>query len=497
MTAMFTTFLPDENATISFANDMALILKRGDLITLYGDLGAGKSTFARAVIRALADDNEFDVPSPTFTLVQQYDDIRLATTHADLYRIAAAEEVYELGLIEALQTGIVMVEWPEKAKSLLPRASFAISLTQHEQGRLLRINAQEEGFKRLERTIIIRQFLTSNGRSMMRRHYLAGDASPRRYELIEDHSHYEILMDAEESEVANNTVEDYVHKAHLATNIATFVALDRLIRDHGFLAPEIRAADLENRLLILEDLGQERICDEYRQPIEKRYLAAIELLANFQQIKWPKHKEWPDITLNLENLDQGIIKAELSLVLDWYLPYKTKNKASVETREAFYAAWHPYLESIETGETSLVMRDYHAPNILWQNDREGSNRIGLIDFQDALIGPTAYDVVSLSQDARVTIGRELESRLLDRYIECRLSAARPFDVERFRLDYALMGLQRASKILGIFIRLDQRDGKSNYLDYLPTVEDYLKRNLEHPALAGLQACYQHCGLLDG
>lgn len=497
MTETYTTFLPDETSTITFAADMALILKRGDLITLSGELGAGKTTFARGLIRALADDDALDVPSPTFTLVQQYDDIRLATTHADLYRLAVADDIYELGLIDALETGIVIVEWPQQAQTLMPAASFAISLTQHEQGRLVRIEAQEQSFKRLSRTLAIRQFIKNNGRAEMRRHYLAGDASSRRYEVIEAGAKFEILMDAEEIEVKNGRDRDYATNAHLATNVAPFVAIDRIIRDHGFLAPEIRALDLDNQLLILEDLGQERIYDENRQPIENRYLAGIELLANFQQSDWPKDKKWSDVSLKLKTLDWKIIKTELSLLLDWYLPFKTNTNLSPERREAFFANWQLFLPILAQSETSLIMRDFHAPNILWQNDKEADNRIGLIDFQDALIGPTAYDVVSLSQDARITIGGELEAKLIDRYIECRRRGAKPFDIERFRLNYALMGVQRASKILGIFVRLDQRDAKSNYLDYLPTIKDYLMRNLEHPALTELKHSYQQYGLLDG
>jgi len=140
------------------------------------------------------------------------------------------------------------------------------------------------------------------------------------------------------------------------------------------------------------------------------------------------------------------------------------------------------------------LRDVHSPNIIWRGDRAGIDRIGLIDFQDAMIGPAAYDLASLAQDARVDIPPELEMRLVATYVAAR-KAQGPFDQEGFERAYAIMAAQRASKILGIFVRLDERDGKPQYLRHIPRLKTYLERTLGHPSLAALRNLYEDWGIV--
>ena len=136
-----------------------------------------------------------------------------------------------------------------------------------------------------------------------------------------------------------------------------------------------------------------------------------------------------------------------------------------------------------------MLRDFHSPNLLWLPDRQGVARVGLLDFQDAVIGPTAYDLASLLQDARVDVPDELEVTLLSRYVQKRREADPDFDPPAFIKSYATLAAQRASKILGIFARLNQRDGKPQYLRHIPRVWAYLQRSLAHPSLAPLGAWY--------
>jgi hypothetical protein len=145
---------------------------------------------------------------------------------------------------------------------------------------------------------------------------------------------------------------------------------------------------------------------------------------------------------------------------------------------------------------ALVLRDYHSPNLLAIDGRAGLARIGLIDFQDALIAPGAYDVVSLLQDARRTIAPDLEARLLARYEAARTAQHTGFDAEAFRAAYAIMGAQRNTKIIGIFARLLLRDGKPHYLAHIPRLADYLARDLAHPALAPVARWYEAYMPLD-
>jgi aminoglycoside/choline kinase family phosphotransferase len=142
-----------------------------------------------------------------------------------------------------------------------------------------------------------------------------------------------------------------------------------------------------------------------------------------------------------------------------------------------------------------MMRDFHSPNIIWRGERQGHDRLGILDFQDALVGPTAYDIASLAMDARVTVPPEIEQATLEAYIAAR-HAAGAFDEEAFRETYAIMAAQRNSKILGIFVRLDRRDGKPDYLKHLPRIRGYLRRSLAHPAMAELRDFYTEHGLLE-
>jgi aminoglycoside/choline kinase family phosphotransferase len=158
-------------------------------------------------------------------------------------------------------------------------------------------------------------------------------------------------------------------------------------------------------------------------------------------------------------------------------------------RAAFVTLWRSALEPAMEAPVTWVLRDYHSPNLLWLPQREGIARIGLVDFQDALIGPAAYDVASLLQDARVDVPENMEMNLLGRYVRARLNRDRSFDTGGFTLLYATLAAQRATKILGIFARLQRRDGKPQYLRHMPRLWGYLQRSLAHPALAALKGWY--------
>ena len=164
-------------------------------------------------------------------------------------------------------------------------------------------------------------------------------------------------------------------------------------------------------------------------------------------------------------------------------------------RDGYRQEWDALISRLGGRETTLMLRDFHSPNIIWRGERQGHDRLGIIDFQDALVGPTAYDVASLAFDARVTVPPEIEQATLDAYVAAR-HAAGAFDEETFRETYAIMAAQRNSKILGIFVRLDRRDGKPAYLRHLPRIRDYLRRALSHPALAARRDFYGEHGLLE-
>jgi aminoglycoside/choline kinase family phosphotransferase len=144
---------------------------------------------------------------------------------------------------------------------------------------------------------------------------------------------------------------------------------------------------------------------------------------------------------------------------------------------------------LTTGAQTWVLRDFHSPNLLWLPEREGTARVGLLDFQDAMMGPAAYDLASLLQDARVDVPEMMEIALLSRYVRTRMRKG-SFEASAFARSYATLAAQRASKILGIFARLERRDRKPQYLRHMPRVWNYLQRSLAHPDLAPLAAWYR-------
>jgi aminoglycoside/choline kinase family phosphotransferase len=142
------------------------------------------------------------------------------------------------------------------------------------------------------------------------------------------------------------------------------------------------------------------------------------------------------------------------------------------------------------GPKTWLLRDIHSPNLFWLPERDGIARIGLIDFQDAMIGSPAYDLASLAMDARVSVPEELELSLIARYVKARMAAGPGFDAASFTRDYAVIGAQRLTKILGIFARLDRRDGKPGYLLHMPRIRAYLDRALAHPALSEVKLWFE-------
>ena len=179
---------------------------------------------------------------------------------------------------------------------------------------------------------------------------------------------------------------------------------------------------------------------------------------------------------------------EIGLMLEWYLPDRGV-QPSEEIRSEFLGMWRGLLEKPAAAPQTWVIRDFHSPNIIWLAERTGILRVGIIDFQDALLGPAAYDVVSLLQDARIDVPEQLELSLLTRYIKARRATDESFDPAGFAELYAIMSAQRNTRLLGTFARLNRRDGKPQYLKHQPRIWTYLERSLAHPALATFRIWY--------
>ncbi len=297
-------------------------------------------------------------------------------------------------------------------------------------------------------------FLAANGWGGAAILPLAGDASFRRYFRVVDGGRSAVLMDAPPEH------ED----------VRPFIAIARHLGGLGLSAPEILAVDLDAGLLLLEDFGDARVgpvlaaagADEHAV-----YAAAIDILVELGRHHPPA----------VASYDDAAMAREVMLFPDWYGPATGLEIDPEPWLAAWRAAWERVAEEAGAAPV-LVLRDYHADNLMLI-DRPGLNGLGLLDFQDALAGHRAYDLVSLLQDARRDVTPELETAMLARYLD-RAGVA---DRSGFRAAYEVLGAQRNTKILGIFTRLWKRDGKSGYLAMQPRVWGYLERNLAHPALA--------------
>jgi tRNA threonylcarbamoyl adenosine modification protein YjeE len=488
---IITTLTPRE--TEALAARLSLWARPGFLILLSGDLGSGKSTFARAFIRALAGGREdFDIPSPTFTLVQGYDETRLPVFHADLYRLKSDGEVEELGLADLLTSHVGLVEWPERLPAGLSPDILRLCLAGKGESRTITIDAEGAWAKALQRDAEIENFLTAA--KPFTRHFLEGDASSRRYEwlAVEDGSK-PILMDMA-ARPDGPPVKDgkpYSAIAHLAEGLPAVVAVNTVLTERGYGAPRILRADLGSGLALIENLGT-RVYGKMLlagEDMTEPLLAAADVLADMTRHDWPADVPAGEgIVHHIAAYDADALLIEADLLPSWFWPYLHGHAASPAMNESFAAVWRTLIPRTQQTRPQWVLRDFHSPNLIWIPERSGVKRVGLIDTQDAVMGHGAYDLMSMTQDARVDIPDALAERTIQHYLSLRRTEA-GFDADAFMTAYAVLGAQRATKILGIFARLSKRDGKHGYLRHMPRVSRALAKNLEHPVLAELKQWY--------
>lgn len=312
-----------------------------------------------------------------------------------------------------------------------------------------------------EREAVIASFLEAAGWGTAMRVALAGDASFRRYSRLTRGSATAMLMDAPPPQ------ED----------VRPFLAIARCLRELGFSAPAILASDIPAGLLLLEDLGD----DTYTRLLAKGadetslYALAIDVLIAL-------HRQFtPTAAPELPPYDEQRLLTEASLLVDWYLPAVTGEPTAKAVRQSYLELWRQLLPRASAVPASLVLRDYHVDNLMRLEMRSGVGACGLLDFQDAVLGPITYDLVSLLEDSRRDIDPHLVAQMYQRY----LTAFPALDREAMAASFALLGAQRHCKVIGIFTRLDRRDGKPRYLAHIPRLWRLIEGNRRHPAVAPL------------
>jgi aminoglycoside/choline kinase family phosphotransferase len=300
-------------------------------------------------------------------------------------------------------------------------------------------------------------FLANAGWGRAERRHLAGDASDRRYERLRLGAVTAVLMDSPPGGVDDP---------------AAFVAMAGHLRRLGLSAPDILAADLRQGFLVLEDLGDDLfarllLAEPGREPA--LYLAATDCLLHLQA---------SPALAGLPNLSAADWAAAAGFALDWYaLAASGTRPDPTEFLDRLTQAMIAWAD----GPRVLILRDFHAENLLWLPARAGLAQVGLLDFQLGQLGQPGYDLVSLLQDARRDVSPDTEATMTARF-----AAATGVDPEAFAAQYATLGAQRALRIIGVFTRLCLKGGKPGYLRLLPRVWGHLQRNLKHAALADLR-----------
>jgi hypothetical protein len=303
------------------------------------------------------------------------------------------------------------------------------------------------------------EFLAANGWEGAEIRPLAGDASFRRYFRVHRGDETAVLMDAPPEH------ED----------VGPFLKVAQHLLERGFAPPRPLAVDRAQGLLLLEDFGDDRVAPLLkREPEREReiYEAAVDIAVRLAGEAAP-----PD----LAPYDAAALEREVGLFTEWYAPALDLEVDEAGFRAAWQASWDIVLDATARAPV-MVLRDFHADNLMVVPYLD---QLGLLDFQDALAGHRAYDLVSLLQDARRDVAPELEAAMLERFV----AGAGVGDAQAFRAEYEVLGAQRNVKILGIFTRLWKRDGKPVYPTMHPRIWIYLERNLAHPALAPLRAWF--------
>ncbi len=320
------------------------------------------------------------------------------------------------------------------------------------------------------RALLRQAFIASQGLATARLEPLQPDASFRCYFRIHTHAQRWMLMDAPPA----------------SENLPAFIAIAQHLQRLGLRSPAVHAADIENGFALLEDLGDAtftRLLASGEDETEL-YTLAIDVLRCLHDHPQATH-------VRLPHYGQQRLLDEAVLLVDWYWPAVHGHAAPTGVRETYLQVWQTVLQTLSSEPQTLVLRDFHVDNLLRITGASRIQQCGVLDFQDAVLGSAAYDVVSLLEDARRDLTPGLAASMLDRYLHAVPAAER----ERFMHDYTVLGAQRHCKVIGIFQRLCARDGKPHYLAHLPRIKRLLHHHLQQPCLAPLREWLMRYSLL--
>lgn len=335
--------------------------------------------------------------------------------------------------------------------------------TQGEDGNIMKESSEQT--ISLNRDEAKQAFLNTHKLQKAERQPIPSDCSFRSYErLLLKEGESRILMDAPPEK------ED----------VEPFISMSSYLCDHGFSAPKVYAQDVEEGFVLLEDFGDDsytRVLDKVANVNQQRelelYQKAVDVILALQKLP---------VLANVPTYTDQLLLEEVELFTEWYLPVLKNGDLSEEQAQEFLHIWKQLLPYTYILENTLVLRDYHADNLMVLSERSGIQEVGLLDFQDAVIGSPAYDMLSLLEDARRDVSPHVASAMINYYLDQMPHINR----KDFLASYAILGAQRNCKIMGIFARKMARDHNSRYLGNLSRVWNHIQNNLKHPLLEPLQ-----------
>lgn len=445
-----TLAFPTADAMQDLATGVAGLLRRGDTLLLSGDIGAGKSTFARAAIQARLGRAEH-VPSPTFTIVQVYDHPAGDLWHCDLYRLTDTDEAFELGLDEAFEGAICLIEWPDRLGDAAPQTALQMDFVAGEDAHCLTLTGSDAWQTRFADTTPSNDHLAGTRWSGWQASAIAGDASGRQYTRLTGPD-------------GATAIQMVTPLTEFASQMA-FCRIAETLHTAGLAVPQILHAD-GNRLVIT-DLGPTDMAsalDRTPDAAPHLYSVATDILLHLHDLPPPTDLKrlTPELAGDMVRL-AATHYADRSDIADPLAALMTQTMA----KEA-------------PTPDRLALRDFHAENLIWRPQSEGLSQLGLLDFQDAFVAPAGYDLVSLLRDARRDVADDIYDAALHRFCD-----KADIPIASFRAQMACLGVQRNLRILGVFARLARDQGKTRYIPMLDRVWSHLMRDLSHPAMTDM------------
>ena len=464
------------NELDAFVKYIAPIFEKGDLLALNGEIGSGKTTLTKHLINYLTATRIDEINSPTFNLCQTYSNEDLIISHYDFYRLDYLQEIEELDINDSIKNNFTIIEWANKFSSILPKDHIEIQIDNKSDKREYKILFHGEYAKKIAAHKNRLSFLSNSNLNIKKITNMRGDASKRKYYRVNDGTENFVLMDA---------LEDSINKTTTSKTITDFIIFRQYLEDIGLRVPKIYEFDIQKQLILEEDLGLTTYDELYSKlSFQDLINPAIESLLILVHSDYKNINDLDGKAFEPQNFDEKVFINESKIFIDYYWPYVKNSICPEEEKYEFLSIIEKIYSDLSTDKT-LVLRDYHSPNLHYLQNEKGHKKCALIDFQDALLGHPLYDLVSLAQDARFTISEDQERYIVDTFEDKFLFNDFQLSKSSFNEQYKILAIQRSLKILGIFARLSLLEGKNNYIIHMPRVLDYIRRSMDCSLLNNL------------